>query len=243
MTIILFDIDGTLTPSGEIIKQDMMQIIEKLSQLENVSLGLVGGGNAEKITWQMGSAIEYFKYIFSECGAVVQIDGIVVKEKNMLDYCNREVLNTIIKKALFVISEMPIIYHGNQIDFRKGLIYISPPGIQATTHERSFFLEADKKLHLRENLLVELKKVNKDDLFEITYGGAVGVGVCLKGWNKSQIVGFMMDNNIYDKIYYFGDRCDPDGNDYPLYSHELVNGVAVKDYEDTINNINGLFFS
>ncbi|XWV25958.1 phosphomannomutase [Tupanvirus soda lake] len=241
MTILLFDVDGTLTPSGDIIQPDMTQLLSLLSQKNEIKLGIVGGGNYEKIKWQMQDSLKYFKYVFAECGAVIYVDGKLVSEKNMLDYCDRKVLNDIVKKALNEISQMPIIYHGNQIDFRKGLVYISPPGMQATNFERNIFIDLDTKFNLRKNLLNKLNFINSDSQFEITLGGAVGIAVYPKGWNKSQVLQYFSENNIKDKMYYFGDRCEPDGNDYPIYSHSLVHGIAVKDYKDTIIKLNGLF--
>ncbi|XWV24716.1 hypothetical protein QJ856_gp1067 [Tupanvirus deep ocean] len=241
MAIILFDVDGTLTPSGDIIQPIMSHYLSIFSQKEGIELGIVGGGNYDKIKWQMQDSLKYFKYVFAECGAVIYVDGKLIAEKNMLDYCDRNVLNNIVKKALSEISQMPIIYHGNQIDFRKGLVYISPPGMQATNFERNIFIDLDTKLGVRKELLNKLNSFDSDEQFEITLGGAVGVAVYPKGWNKSQVLKYFSENNIKDDIYYFGDRCEPDGNDYPIYIHPLVNGVAVKDYKDTIMKLSKIF--
>ena len=159
----------------------------------------------------------------------------------MLDHCNRNVLNLIIKKALNEISNMPIIYNGHQIEFRKGLIYISPPGMQASNYERDIFMKMDKELGLRKSLMAKLSELNNNSQFEITLGGAVGIGICPIGWNKSQVINYFKTNLISDDIYYFGDKTEPDGNDYPIYSHPLVHGVSVIDYTDTINYLIKLF--
>ena len=241
MTIILFDVDGTLTPSGGVIKIDMIETLEKLSNRNDIDLGVVGGGSYDKIKWQLGDIISKFKYIFAECGSVTYVNGKLIAEKNMLDHCNRNVLNLIIKKALNEISNMPIIYNGHQIEFRKGLIYISPPGMQASNYERDIFMKMDKELGLRKSLMAKLSELNNNSQFEITLGGAVGIGICPIGWNKSQVINYFKTNLISDDIYYFGDKTEPDGNDYPIYSHPLVHGVSVIDYTDTINYLIKLF--
>ena len=243
MTLVLFDVDGTLACSGCVIKSDMIDTLEFLSKKENIVLGLVGGGNIDKIKWQMSNAIQYFKYIFAECGSVIYIDNKLVLEKNMLDSCDRHVLNLIIKKALYMISEMPIIYSGNQIDFRKGLIYISPTGMQATEFERNFFVELDKKKNLRKNLLEQLRLIDKNNMFEIVFGGSVGIAVYPNGWNKSQVIDYLKQINICSDVFYFGDKTEPDGNDYPIYSHKDVHGISVENYHDTITKINEMFLS
>lgn len=82
MSVVLFDVDGTL--SGQSIEAQMVNTIEKISHNKNIILEIVGGGTYAKICLQIGLAIKYFKYIFSECGAIVHIDGILVQEKIFL---------------------------------------------------------------------------------------------------------------------------------------------------------------
>lgn len=251
MNLILFDIDGTLTPSGNIIQNDMVHKIKQLASKNNYILGLVGGGTIEKIRYQMNKTISCFKYIFAECGSVIYIksnnsDNLeLVQKKNMIDYCDRLILNDIIKSALVSIADMPIIYHGHQIDFRNGLVYISPPGMQATDYERNIFMEQDKKYNLRKKLLSKLKLLNVDNSLEIVLGGNVGIAIYPKEWNKSQVIEYLMEKTLisFNKIYYFGDRTEPDGNDYPIYSHPLINGFSVKKYHDTIDLIEKYFLS
>lgn len=239
--IILFDVDGTLTPSGEQIRTEMIDVIIKLSLIPGIKLGIVGGGNFEKIKWQLGQIIEKFTYVFSECGAVTYVDGNVVINKNMLEFSDRNTLNLIIKKALYEISNMPIIYHGHQIEFRKGLVYISPPGMQASNFERNIFIDMDNKFGLRKKLIKVLSSLDQSGQFEIALGGAVGIAICPKGWNKSQVMDYFMTNSCSDQIYYFGDKTGPDGNDYPLYSHPAVKGISVIDYMDTIEKLTKIF--
>ncbi|AGF85146.1 hypothetical protein QJ854_gp636 [Moumouvirus goulette] len=240
MTIILFDIDGTLTLSGQKITNNMINVL-KLLHHKNYTLGLVGGGTYEKIKYQMDSAINLFKYIFSECGAIIHINNKLIFEKSMTDSCDRLLLNKIIRQALISISQMPIIYNGNQIDFRKGLVYISPPGMQADVYERNYFLEADQKYNLREKLLNDLKNIDENNKFEISFGGSVGLAIHPVGWNKSQVIDYLSGFTNDLEIYYFGDRTEPDGNDYPIFIHPMVNGVSVKDYIDTIKKLENKF--
>lgn len=233
--IILFDVDGTLTRSGQKIEPDMVELLTHVKSLNEYELGIVGGGTYDKIIWQLDLSKDIFTYIFAESGSIVYHNGIKIYEKNMLEFCNRGTLNKLIRTALYEIASMPIVYHGNQIDFRKGLIYVSPPGIQATLYERNIFIDADSKYNIRSKLINKLKNIDFDKEFEIVKGGSVGIAISPIGWNKSQVLTHLNDYNI---IYYFGDKVEPDGNDYPIYSHPDVKGIAVSDYIDTINKIN-----
>jgi phosphomannomutase len=190
--ILLFDIDGTLTPCGKKISEEMIEVLREVYHRNNGDLGLVGGGTYGRILEQMGPAISYFKYIFAECGSVVYVDGFLFLEKNMLNVCDRDRLNLLIKRALIKIAEMPILHHGNPIDFRKGLVNISPPGMQATSYERNIFLEKDREENLRRDLLADLRQHDPDRKFEICLGGAVGIAIYPPGWDKSQVVDFFL---------------------------------------------------
>lgn len=240
--ILLFDVDGTLTPSGDLIQDDMKDCLERLALSQelnnNIELGIVGGGNYEKIKWQMKDNLKLFKYVFCECGSVVYIDNKLFHQKNLLDVVDRLYLNEIIRDCLKLISNMPIIYSGHQIEFRKGLIYVSPAGMQASKLERDYFKQKDIELNLRNNLIESLKKKDKDNIFDIVLGGEIGIAIYPKKWDKSQVLEFL--NTTDNDIYYFGDKTEPEGNDYPIYSHPIVKGISVKNYNETIFFLNDM---
>jgi phosphomannomutase len=237
MNLLLFDVDGTLTPSGQKITLPMkIALIDVRSR--GYILGIVGGGTLEKILWQIDNAIDCFDYVFAESGAIVcqRIGGELrkISEKSMVDHCDRRVLNELIRCGLREISEMPIQFGGNHIDFRHGLVYISPPGMQASETDRSIFIEQNKIYHLREHMLSALKSIDVENKFEISYGGSVGIAISPRGWNKSQVLEhFGLDMTIH----YYGDRTQLDGNDYPIYSHPRVTGHAVNEWSDTLESL------
>ena len=75
-SLILFDVDGTLTKSRRIIKQNMIDTINKLKTIENLDLGIVGGSNMKKQKEQLlEENFVLFDYLFSENGLVAYKDG------------------------------------------------------------------------------------------------------------------------------------------------------------------------
>ena len=48
MKLILFDVDGTLTPARKQIEPEMLTTLEQLNLNENVHIGFVGGSDLEK---------------------------------------------------------------------------------------------------------------------------------------------------------------------------------------------------
>lgn len=242
MCIVLFDIDGTLTQSGKKVTSDVINVLKKLKEINNIKLGLVGGGTIEKIKYQMFEILDLFTYIFAESGAIVNVNNVTVLERNMLDYCDLQLLNKLKEKAIELISRVPNIpTDTKKIDVRTGLLYISIPGIDATDEQRNDFIMLNNKLNIKEHVLNELKLIDCLNKFEILYGGQVGISVSPKGFNKSMAMDFLIKNKLSEQVYYFGDKTDLNGNDYHIYNHELVTGIKVIDPTHTIKKINEIF--
>ncbi len=65
-------------------------------------------------------------------------------------------------------------------------------------------------------------------------GGAIGIGLHPKKWDKSYILQFI-NLNEYNSVRFYGDRCEnSSGNDWPLYIHKDINGFCVKTPEHTL---------
>lgn len=246
--IILFDVDGTIAVSGQVITNCMGETLIKIKENTNCIFGIVGGGTFNKILYQLAKYSYLFDYIFSECGAVVyknnsgQFDCIY--KKVMISELNSKLhveLNELLDCFIDVVRDSSIESSGKNIDIRCGLIYLSFPGMSANNIIREKFFEYNKKHNVINSTLASMNSINKS--FIITRGGEAGLSVCLPGWDKSQVMK-LLPNIINDNnIYFFGDKCDIDGNDYPLFSHRAVKGYSVLDYNHTIQTLNSLFMN
>jgi phosphomannomutase len=230
-TIFLFDVDGTLAESCQMIDDTMIAYLTKLSKYG--LLGIVGGGTIDKIRSQIEPCLDLFKYIFAESGGSVYCDGILFHQNHIRLHPSYKSIDKLKKHSLKYIASQEYDLVGTFIDQREGLIYISLIGIQANLDERNYFMNLDNIHKYRETLLNQLNEMNDDPNIEINYGGAVGLGIAPKEWNKSQVLQYIS----YKNIYYFGDRYLPNGNDYPLLTHPKVIGIAVDNPNDTILQI------
>lgn len=234
--IFLFDLDGTLVESGQIISQEMVTSLQLLKD-NNWILGIVGGGTITKIRKQLDNHIDLFKYIFSECGAVVYIDNVLYKEKNITDHISDILLYKIKQKALLEFNKLSIKYTGNRIDIRKGLIYVTPVGMDASEEIRKIFKDKNINNVIRDNIIKKLKLADNDSKLQIVNGGECGIAIYPNGWDKTQI----LDNfNNTDLIVFVGDKTDLGGNDYELYVHPRVIGCSTKSIEQTQEIINDM---
>ena len=66
-TLVLFDVDGTLTPARLTVSDEMKSTLEKLRK--KVVIGFVGGSDLSKQVEQLGpTVLQDFDYCFSENG-------------------------------------------------------------------------------------------------------------------------------------------------------------------------------
>ena len=67
MRLILFDVDGTLTPARLPIKDNMLECLQQLKQVPDLHIGFVGGSDLSKQIEQLGPEnFPLFEWRFSE---------------------------------------------------------------------------------------------------------------------------------------------------------------------------------
>lgn len=241
-TLLLFDVDGTLAASGQQCSEEMLQVLQRLSSAHsNVDCGVVGGGSLKKIEWQLGGAergVSALRWLFAENGLVTG-DGKVhdslrtaVKESDLqhaIDLCLRWIADT----------RLPF-KRGQFLDFRNALIYVTPIGSQCTAAERERFARLDSMHGFRLQLLRHLRSDARFNAnFECVLGGQIGVGIFPRGFDKTYCLRHIdaytaAGGAEYERIFFIGDRCTRNGNDYPLFSSERTIAYETSGPEHTL---------
>lgn len=247
--LFLFDVDGTITESGQKIEDNIVKILNKIKDNSNNELGIVGGGKLDKILYQLDNKI-IFDHYFTECGCCyyknftkndISLNNIYTK--NLRDHALFYQFNKLIKICLNYLSNVEYNLSGTFIDLRSGLIYVSLIGMQANNNERNHFINIDNKHKIREKLLIILNNYlidnNLHDKIFTCEGGTVGIALYPYEWDKIQVLD-KIDMNNYQNIYYFGDKYLENGNDYKIINSKLVNGYKIDNINDTINYLNEL---
>ena len=251
--LFLFDVDGTLTKSRERITDEMLDVLKELKKIKSIDVGFVGGSDLKKQIEQLGEEnFHLFDWRFSENGVLAfkgneQINNLSFKhfmgEKHFMKFIN------IVLKNLSKI-EIPK-KRGTFIEYRQGMINVSPIGRACSKDERNEFEEYDKENHVRIKLIESIKKdwsnycyYDEDnfdglDLLNFSIGGQISFDVFPKGWDKTYCLQFLTE---YDEIHFFGDKTQEGGNDYEIYNDSRVFGHSVTSYQDTINLLNNLVF-
>lgn len=233
-TLILFDVDGTLTESRKVIKQNMVDTLKKLKTFDNLEIGIVGGSNLKKQKEQLTEKhLKLFKYVFSENGLVAFKNDKLFHKMSIVKHVGDENLKRLINTSLRYMSTLDIpVKRGTFVEFRNGMVNLCPVGRSCTQEERDEFFEFDNQNKVREKMVEYLSEELKDLGLSFSIGGQISIDVFPKGWDKTYCLQFVSED--YDKILFFGDRTMKGGNDYEIFNHELTIGYAVNSPEVTI---------
>ncbi|ANB13653.1 phosphomannomutase SEC53 [Sugiyamaella lignohabitans] len=240
-TIVLFDVDGTLTPAREEITPEVREILEQLRK--KAVIGFVGGSDLAKQKEQLGDdVLARFDYCFSENGLTAYKLGKQLASQDFITWLGEEKYNKLVKFVLRYLSEIDLPKRrGTFIEFRNGMVNISPVGRNASIAERHEFEQYDKEHKIRPNLVEALKKEFPDYGLTYSIGGQISFDVFPTGWDKTYALQHI-ENEHFKEIHFFGDKTFKGGNDYEIYEDPRTIGHAVNSPADTVRILKELFF-
>ncbi|KPP76077.1 hypothetical protein Z043_104610, partial [Scleropages formosus] len=120
---------------------------EFLAQLRHkVRVGVVGGSDYSKIKEQLGDdVLDKVDYVFAENGLVAYKQGQLLSVQNIQAYLGEELLQDLINFCLNYMAKIQLPKkRGTFIEFRNGMLNISPVGRSCSQEERIEFFELDK---------------------------------------------------------------------------------------------------
>uniref|UniRef100_A0A7E4W3H3 Phosphomannomutase n=1 Tax=Panagrellus redivivus TaxID=6233 RepID=A0A7E4W3H3_PANRE len=236
-TILLFDVDGTLTLPRQSATPRMLEFLKKTKK--TVDLAVVGGSDLTKITEQLGDLTQLqhsFNYVFSENGLVGYQGSHALPAASINEALGEDKLQDVINFCLEYISKVKIpVKRGTFIEYRKGMLNVSPIGRSCSQAERDAFVAYEQHTPVRAPLVAELESRFKDYGLKFSIGGQISVDVFPIGWDKTYCLKYL--TSAYDTIHFFGDKTAPGGNDHEIFEHEKTIGHTVTSPEDTINQV------
>ena len=252
MNLILFDVDGTLTPPRLSIEGDMISCLKKIKK-ENTFLGkpfhigFLGGSDYKKQIEQLGEEhLDLFDWKLTENGLITYFYNELVHRNSFSDFLgedNFQDLMNIVLKIFSTVKIPALVKRGTFIEYRTGMINISPIGRQCSQKERNRFEGYDKIYNIREKIIIEIQKewnrLYPEIELSFSIGGQISVDIFPKGWDKTYFLNEL--EKRYDTIYFFGDKTEKGGNDYEIYHDPRVKGISVSSPKDTIRILNTLF--
>uniref|UniRef100_A0A9L0I9B4 Phosphomannomutase n=1 Tax=Equus asinus TaxID=9793 RepID=A0A9L0I9B4_EQUAS len=268
----LFDVDGTLTPARQKIDPEVAAFLQKLRS--RVQIGVVGGSDYSKIAEQLGDGdevIENFDYVFAENGTVQYKHGRLLSKQTIQNHLGEELLQDLINFCLRYMALLRLPKkRGTFIEFRNGMLNISPIGRSCTLEERIEFSELDKvsralgsscsflesepwfaalswaepcpeKEKIREKFVEALETEFAGKGLRFSRGGMISFDVFPEGWDKRYCLD-SLDQDSFDTIHFFGNETSPGGNDFEIYADPRTVGHSVVSPQDTVQRCREIFF-
>jgi phosphomannomutase len=224
----LFDIDGTLTEPRQPIKKEFEQFF--FDWMQHKKVYFVTGSDLEKVKEQLTQRIiDSAAGIFCSMANEYYVNGSLVYS-NQLDL-PFELLETL-KVFLYQTKYSPI--RSTNFEYRKGMLNFSIAGRDSSNEEREKYYQYDLK-HKERKEIADLINDKFGDQFEARIGGRISIDIQPKGKNKSQASKWIR-KHIGGKIYFFGDKTGPDGNDYDIVQDILENKDGIIAAVDGPNN-------
>lgn len=237
--LVLFDVDGTLTAARKTIEQPMIEELHRLRKI--VSVGTVGGSDLAKQMEQLGpNTLQEFDYVFSENGLVAYKAAQLLAVQSLSGHLGEAKLKEFINFCLKYLADLDIpVKRGTFIEFRNGMINISPIGRNCSQEERDEFERYDLEKGVRKAFVAALRERFADMDLEFSVGGQISFDVFPRGWDKTYCLRYVKPD--FDEIHFFGDKTFQGGNDYEIFVSPDTIGHTTKGPQDTIRQLQELF--
>ena len=229
--VVLFDMDGTLTPARKEMPVEMLDALLLLLQYADV--GIVSGSPFEYIEQQcqllFGQPNENSlnDLLILPCNGTQKYSyrGDTWNKDSSLDmrqYIGEDVHQTLMHSLIqkqYICSLLSKSYGypltGHHISYRGSMVNWSPVGRNANHKDRENFVAADEKFAIRQDALEKLLTTpTLTQSLSFSLGGSTSIDIYPHGWDKTYAL-----NHYDDDLFWFiGDRClEESGNDKPLY--------------------------
>ena len=241
-TVVLFDMDGTLTPARKPAPDFLIPSLNKLS-----SFGLVGiltGSDMNyliqqcKNLWEGENSCDPSKFVLLPCNGTKFYtwngnDWSLEKSSNMrkeLGDSTFDLLMKILIGAQFthISSEPDHPLTGHFIQYRESMINWCQVGRNANDEQRKKFIEYDNQTDMRYRLMIGVQtmvdKAIGQDKIKFALGGNTSVDIYPVGWDKT----YGLSHFPNSECWFVGDRCEENGNDKTIYDALSTSGRAYK---------------
>jgi phosphomannomutase len=223
------------------------EVIRFLADLRGkITIGFVGGSDLKKQLEQLGpNVLDMFDYCFSENGLTAYKDGQLIGQQSFAKFLGEENLTRVLDWTLHYLSTIKIpVKRGTFIEFRAGMLNISPIGRNCSQEERDAFEKYDETAGVRKAMVAAMKAEFADLGLTFSIGGQISFDVFPSGWDKRFCLQFVTPPTVpgFDEIHFFGDKTMVGGNDLEIFEDPRTIGHTVTSPEDTMQQCKDIFF-
>lgn len=240
-TLCLFDIDGTLAKAMKEMEPPMRAALQQL-QASGITVGVVGGSNMEKAKKQLGDDYRtWIDYSFHENGLLAFKGDSEIHRQELKTHLGEQRIKELVNFCLHYIADLDIpVKRGTFVEFRTGMLNVSPIGRNCSYPERTEFAALDAERKIREALVEALQEKFSSFGLRFVIGGQISIDVFPEGWDKTYCLRHVVDDK-FDTIHFFGDKTKPGQNDHEIFSHPDTIGHHVDSPDDTLRQLKELF--
>ena len=234
-TLVLFDVDGTLTASRQSIEKNVLLALRELAR--HAEIAFLTGSDLEYIKEQLWPVLND-SIVRSNChllpcnGTKYYIphaeESLLFHEihnVSMLENIGEENFNKLLGILCILQGEVvqnmgyDLPLSGHFIQNRESMLNWCPIGRNANSEQRQKFIELDRKHKIREKYFDILSLAAKDNDLNATIkmGGNTSFDIYPNGWDKTYALRHF-EQADWD-FWFVGDRCGIDGNDYEIFNH------------------------
>jgi phosphomannomutase len=154
---------------------------------KGVDFGIVSGSDRVKIIQQLGEPIANdAEFCFGENGLTAHKKGKLIGQTSLKEHMGEENIKKFVNFCLHYIADLDIpIKRGTFVEFRHGMINVSPIGRNCANEERNDFEQYDHEHLIRKTMIEKLKAQFSDLNLRYSIGGQISFDVFPQGWDKS----------------------------------------------------------
>jgi len=216
------------------------------------AIGFVGGSDLAKQQEQLGTSTipvtTLFDFCFAENGLTAYKSGTPLASHSFIKWLGEEKYKELVRFILHYVADLEIpVKRGTFVEFRNGMVNVSPIGRNASVEERNEYEKYDKVHKVRETFIGVLKERFPDLGLTYSIGGQISFDVFPKGWDKRYCLQHLENDAKlpggvpYTTIHFFGDKCFKGGNDHEIYEDPRTIGHSVNSPLDTVAEVKKLF--
>jgi phosphomannomutase len=139
----------------------MQQLLSDLRKV--VAIGYVGGSDLAKQQEQLGTSsvpvTELFDFCFAENGLTAYKSGVPLASHSFIKWLGEPKYKEFVKFILHYVADLDIpVKRGTFVEFRNGMINVSPIGRNASVEERNEYQRYDLEHKIRETFVAVLRE-------------------------------------------------------------------------------------
>jgi len=184
--------------------------------------------------------VSQWDYVFSENGLVAFKEGLPLAEASLKSHLGEAKLKELLNWILHYIADLDIpIKRGTFVEFRAGMLNVSPIGRNCSQAERIEFEKYDLEHKIRPTMIAAMQAKFADLNLTYSIGGQISFDVFPQGWDKTYCLQFLTKDG-FKEIHFFGDKTFKGGNDYEIFEDPRTVGHTVTGWKDTMKQVDEL---